>query len=99
MFAAVVAVETWDTDTTGSVVRHMTIADETWKLHIDGASMATTSLEPLFEGDVEVQPAGTGMFTRANEPCAEGTFEAVFDNGVLSGMYRGPYLGLNPPGP
>ncbi len=99
MFAAVVAVETWDTDTTGSVVRHMTIADETWKLHIDGASMATTSLEPLFEGDGEVQPAGTGMFTRANEPCAEGTFEAVFDNGVLSGMYRGPYLGLNPPGP
>jgi hypothetical protein len=97
-FGTVIAVETWDSDTSGSVVRHLTIADDTWKLHLDGASMGVSMLEGLVGGDGDPQPPGTATFTRTGEPCAEGTFEAEFDNGVLSGMYRGPYLGLNPPG-
>jgi hypothetical protein len=99
MFGTVVAVETWDTDASGSLTRHLTIADDTWQLQIDQSSPTVANIQPLFEGDYEPQPPGTGTFTRAGEPCAEGTFEAVFDTGVLSGMYRGRYLGVNPPRP
>jgi hypothetical protein len=100
MFGPLITVETWDADTTGSQVRHLLIADAKAQLLIRlGGQTDVADVGFVDPGDGEARLPGTGTFTRTGDPCAQGTFEAVFNDGVLSGMYRGKYLGLNPPRP